>query len=110
MRRVTFEELPKLARIGERAFANSKLSSITIRALAEKVDGFAFLDCPLREIRVARASRTFMILKNMPLTLDDTEIVESLGSEANVIISSNVKVLRTSCCQSANRFEAVVSE
>jgi hypothetical protein len=53
LRRVTFQEISKLKKIGERAFAFSKIKSFTIPASVNEIDGSAFFGCPLDEIDIA---------------------------------------------------------
>jgi hypothetical protein len=53
---IAFEASSKLKRIGECAFAESQLTSITIPASTEEIDGAVFIDCPKLKIRIALGS------------------------------------------------------
>jgi hypothetical protein len=108
MTKFTFEDSSKLKRIGERAFAKAQLTSITIPASTEEIDGSAFVDCPLREIRVAAGCHIFMIEGNMLLTSFATEIVRYFGEELEIIVPSKVEILGKSCFEACNEFEQIL--
>jgi hypothetical protein len=75
METIEFAGASKLKRIGELAFAECQLHSGTIPALAEEVDGSAFVNCPLIEIRIAPESLNFKVVRNLLVTSDGTAIV-----------------------------------
>jgi hypothetical protein len=60
MTTITFNDRSELKRIAERAFAKCGLTSITIPASTEEIDGSAFVGCPLIEIEVAPGYRSFL--------------------------------------------------
>jgi hypothetical protein len=93
LKTVTFAEISHLKRIGECAFVGCKMRSITIPASVEEIDGSAFVDCPMMEIRIAPGSRNFMIERNILCTADRTVIVRCFGREREVIVPADVEVL-----------------
>jgi hypothetical protein len=107
MTKVRFEGLPRLKRIGERAFSDSGLTSITIPASVEKIAGSAFMGCPLREIAVARGSRKFIVKGHLLLTSRGTEIVRYFGRELEVIVPKKVEILQRSCFEACHHVERV---
>jgi hypothetical protein len=110
MSSITFEEMAKLKRIGVRAFSGCQLNSITIPASTEEVDGSAFVDCRLIDIRIESKSQNFMIDRNMLMTSDGTSIVRYFGSERKVHVPKTVEVLGKSCFESCNQLEGLFFE
>jgi hypothetical protein len=102
------EEGSKLKRIGERAFARCMLKSITIPASTEAMDGSAFVDSPLIEIRVSAGNQRFVVEGNMLLTSDKTELVRYFGRELEVHVPLNIEVLGKSCFEFTNQLETVI--
>jgi hypothetical protein len=107
MKRVEFEGSSRLKRIGERAFSGCKLDSITIPALAEEIDGSAFVDCPLREIRVAPGSLNFKVEGNLLVRSDGTEIVRYFGLDREIVVHRKVKVLGKSCFERCKHLDKI---
>jgi hypothetical protein len=99
--RVTFGEPSKLKTIGERAFACTKIHSITIPASVNEIDGSAFASCPLEAIDVDPRNRRFIVRGNALLTSDGTEIVRCFGFEREIFLPIRVELLQKS------RFEAM---
>jgi hypothetical protein len=108
--RITFEEISELRRIGESAFTRCGLTSITIPASTEEIDGSAFLRCPLIEIRVAPGSPNFIVQGNLLVTSDGREIVRCFGFIPDVVVPMNVEVFGKSCFESCSHIESVVFE
>jgi hypothetical protein len=50
MRTITFEDASGLRKIAKRALAGSRLTSITIPASTQEIDGFTFVGCRLETI------------------------------------------------------------
>jgi collagenase-like PrtC family protease len=90
---ITFEDDYKLKRIGERTFLGSQLTSITITASTEEMDGSAFVGCPLLSILIAPGNRTFKIEGSMLETSGAIEIVRFFRREREVIIPDEVERL-----------------
>jgi hypothetical protein len=107
---ITFGDSSKLKRIGARAFAESRLTSFTIPASTEKIDGSAFIGCPVREIGVAPGSRNFTANGNLLLTSEGTEIVRYFGRELEVIVPRKVEILGKSCFEDCDRIESLLFE
>jgi hypothetical protein len=110
MREFGFENPAKLKRIGEYAFAGSPLTSITIPASAEKIDGSAFVGCPSLVIRVEKDSRNFVVEGNLLTTADGKEIVRYFGRGRKVIVPVKVELLGKSCFESCDHAERVIFE
>jgi hypothetical protein len=107
---MTFEDHSKLKRIGERAFSDSELISITIPAGTEEIDGSAFANCPIIDIRVAAGNRSFRTEGKLLLTFGGTEIVRYFGMSREVFVSKNVEVLRKSSFESCHSVQIIVFE
>jgi hypothetical protein len=107
---VTFEEHSKLKRIEKLAFSRSKLNLMTIPAGTEEIEGSAFANCPIIEIRVAAGNRHFRVEGKMLLTLSGTEIVRYFGMEREVFVSKAVEVLRVSSFESCHHVQRIVFE
>jgi hypothetical protein len=110
MAKITFEEPSKLKGIREGVFARCPLTSITIPASVEDIDGSAFVHCPLLVIRVAAANKNFIVQGTMLTTADGTEVVRYFGREQEVIVPKTVEVLGKSCFQSCSHVEKVIFE
>jgi hypothetical protein len=110
LEKIVFEANSKLKRIGENAFSHCRISSITIPASAQKIDGSAFVYCPMIEIRVAPGSQSFTIRQNLLLTSSGTEIVRYFGTEREVVIPENVEILGKSCFEGSNTLESLILE
>jgi hypothetical protein len=110
MEAITFDESSRLKRIGEGAFHNCSLRSITIPASVEEMDGSAFVGCPLNEIRVARENQKFMVEGSLLFTADGTEIVRYFGRARVIIVSGRVEVLGKSCFESCSHIERIAFE
>jgi hypothetical protein len=107
---ITFQNPSMLRKIGERSFARSALTSITIPASTEEIDGSAFVDCPLSEIRIAPGSRTFKIEAQLLMTSDGTAIVKYFGHDLEVIVPNQVEILGNSCFEGCSQVERVLFE
>jgi hypothetical protein len=110
MTRITFQKSSKLKRIGERAFANTQLSLLTIPASAEKIEGSAFIGCPVLVIRIEPGSENFKVDGNFLLTSDGIELVRYFGRELEVVVPKKVEILRRSCFEECNQVETVLFE
>jgi hypothetical protein len=114
MTTITFVKVSKLKRIGERAFANCRLSSIRIPASVEKIDGSAFVGCPLLAvdvcIEVASGSWNFKIQGDLLATADGKKIVRYVGRGRKVIVPKTVQILWKSCFESCTHIESIVFE
>jgi hypothetical protein len=110
MTTITFENCSKLKLIGERAFAKSRLISITIPASTQEIDGLAFVGCPILRIQIERGSRNFKIEGNLLLASDGNEIVRSFGGELEVTIPAKVEILKKSCFEGCNHIERLLFE
>jgi hypothetical protein len=107
---VTLEEVSQLRKIGASAFSGCNLNSLTIPASTEEIDGSAFVNCPLLEIRVVAGSQNFTIQGNFLTTADGKEIVRCFGSAIEVIVPMNVEVLGKSCFESCIYIEGITFE
>jgi hypothetical protein len=107
---VKFEGSSRLKRIGERAFMGSKLHSITIPAMAEEIDTFAFVNCPLIKILVAPESVNFKVEGNLLVTSDGTKIVRYFGLDRAIVVGKQVKVLRPSCFEGCKHLDQIAFE
>jgi hypothetical protein len=107
---ITFEDASRLRKIGRCAFAKSGLTSITIPASTQEIDGSAFLGCPLETIRVAPESQHFVVEGNLLLTANGTVIVRYFGREPRMIVSKHVEVFGESCFESCDMVEQIVFE
>jgi hypothetical protein len=107
METIRFEGSSRLKRIGEQAFIGSRLHSITIPALAEEIDGSAFVNCELMSIQVAAGSLNFKIEGNILLRSDETEIVRYFGLDREVLIGRKVKVLGKSCFEGCKYLDQI---
>jgi hypothetical protein len=110
MATITFEEISRLKRIGERAFFRCRLGSITIPASVEEIDGSAFVGCPLLVIRVSAGSRNFKIEGDLLTTADGARIVRYIGRDREVTVPMQIDVLGKSSFESCNHVERVVFE
>jgi hypothetical protein len=97
---VIFEAPSKLKKIGQRAFADSAIRSITIPASVNEIDGSAFVGCPLEDINLGPGNRRFIISRSALLTSGGTEIVRSFGLERERFVPSEVEVLQKSSFES----------
>jgi hypothetical protein len=75
---IAFEDFSELKRIGEYAFAKSGLTSITVPASIEEINGSASVACPLETIALAPGSLKFVIAGNMLSTSNGRELVTNL--------------------------------
>jgi hypothetical protein len=110
METITFSNASKLKRIGERAFAGSRLASITIPASTEEIDGSAFVGCPIETIRLASGSRHFRLDGDLLVTSEGTEIVRYFGRELKVIVPKQVEILGKSSFEECNQIEELLFE
>jgi hypothetical protein len=104
---ITFEDASQLKRIGELAFANSGLTSITIPASTEEIDGSAFLGCPMLKTEIAPGSRNFTVEGNLLLTSYGTEIVRFFGQVLEITVPAKVVILRKSCFEECEPIETI---
>jgi hypothetical protein len=91
MHTIRLEGCSKLKRIGERAFAESGLTSVTIPASTEEIDGSAFIGCPISQIRVAPGNVNFRIEGEVLVASEGTEIVRYFGQELEVVVRAKLK-------------------
>jgi hypothetical protein len=110
MATVTFEEPSKLKRIGECTFAESGLTSISIPASTEEIDGSAFVGCQITAIRIGTGNQKFILERDLLLTLDGTEIARYFGRDLEVIVLKKVEILRKSCFEASNHAERILFE
>jgi hypothetical protein len=110
MATVKFADCSRLKKIGDGVFAKSGLTSITIPASIEEIEGSAFVDCPLRSIEIAAENRHFRIEGNAVVTSDGTKIVRYFGKELEIIVRKNVEILGKSCFEEWNQLEKVLFE
>jgi hypothetical protein len=104
---ITFEGSSGLKRIGEGAFSGCNLQSITIPALAEAIDGTAFLNCPLIAIQVSPGSLHFTIERNQLVTIEGTEIVRYFGLDRDIVAGKKVRVLGKSCFEGCKHLDRI---
>jgi hypothetical protein len=104
---VNFVGGSKLRKLGRCAFAGCRLSSITIPASTEEMDGSAFLECPLIAVSVCPGSLHFSVQGFFLFRSGETEIVRYFGDEAEIIVSMQVEKLGKSCFESCNRIERI---
>jgi hypothetical protein len=97
METIEFEGSSRLKRIGERAFRESDLHSITIPALTEEIAGSAFVNCRLLSIQVAPGSLNFKVEGDFLVTSDGREIVRYFGRDPEIVVDEKVRVLGKSC-------------
>jgi hypothetical protein len=97
----------RLKKIGERAFAGCNLHSITIPASTEEIDGSAFVNCPLIEIRVAAGSLSFKTDGDLLVTSNGTEIVRYFGRDREITLCKTVKILGKSCFEGCKYVDRV---
>jgi hypothetical protein len=107
METIKFEGPSSLKMIGEQAFMECKLDSITILALTEEIDGAAFVNCPLISIQVAPGSLNFKIEGNLLLTFDGTEIVRYFGLDREIVVGNKVEVLGKSCFEGCKHLDRI---
>jgi hypothetical protein len=107
LRTITFERSSRLKRIGARAFYGHRLRSITIPALTEEIDGSAFVNCPVIEIKVAPDNANFRVERNMLVTSDGTEIVRYFGLDREIVVGKRVRVLGKSCCEGCKQLDQI---
>jgi hypothetical protein len=87
--KVEFGSDSQLRRITSRAFSGShSIDSITIPSLVDWIAGTAFLNCRIREIRMAEGNRHFRVSDDFLLTTEGSSLIRYLGR------SRGVKVLR----------------
>jgi hypothetical protein len=77
----------------KRRLCKSRLTSITIPASTQEIDGSAFVGCPLETIRVAPGSQNFIVEGDLLLTANGTEIVRYFGRELKIVVPMEVEVL-----------------
>jgi hypothetical protein len=108
---ITLERSSRLKRIGERTFAGCNLlNSITIPASTEEIDGSAFVNCHLIEIRVSSESKNFKVEGNLLVTFDGTEIVRYFGLDQTVIVGKKVKIIGKSSFEGYKSLEQMEFE
>jgi hypothetical protein len=107
---IAFEDASQLKKIGESAFARSQLTSITIPASTEEIDGSAFVGCPMVKIEIAPGSRNFTVEGNLLLTSDGTEIVRFFGQVLEIKVPAKVVILRKSCFEECDQVETILFE
>jgi hypothetical protein len=110
MERIEFEGSSRLKRIGERAFMQCPLHSITIPALTEEIDGSVFVDCPFISIQVAPENVNFKIEGSQLVTSNGTEIVRYFGLDREIVIGRQVKVLGKSCFEGCDHLDNIYFE
>jgi hypothetical protein len=104
---ITFRKSSKLKRIGERAFAKSRITSITIPASTEEIDGSAFVGCYLQRITIAPGNRHFRMEGFTLVTAEGVQIVRFFGGELTVIVPAKVEILGKSCFEACNQLEGI---
>jgi hypothetical protein len=107
---IEFANSSKLMRIGEHAFGESGLCSITIPASTEEIDGSAFVGCPLIEIAVAPRNRNFKIQGHALVTSNGTEIVRYFGRELKILVPKQVEIVGKSSFAECNPIERLLFE
>jgi hypothetical protein len=107
---IRFQESSKLRRIGERALAGCPLTSITIPASTEEIDGSAFVGCPIAEIRIAPGSQSFKTEGHLLMTSDGTKLVRYFGRKLEVKVPVSVEILGNSCFERCDEVARVVFE
>jgi hypothetical protein len=75
--------------------------------LTEEINGSAFVDCPLIEIRVAAQNANFKIEGNLLVTFDGTEVVRCFGLDREVLVGKKVKVLGISCFEGCRHLDRI---
>jgi hypothetical protein len=110
LKAIDFGESSQLKVIGGGTFLRCKLTSITIPASTEEIDGSAFVDCPLITIRVASGSQNFIVDGNLLLTSDGCKVVRCFGQVREVIVRATVEMLGKSCFEKCKHLERVVFE
>jgi hypothetical protein len=84
------------------------LRGITIPAGTEEIDGSAFANCPIIEIRIASGNSNFRTEDKQLLTFGGTEIVRYFGMSREVFVSKNVEILGKSSFESCHSVQRVV--
>jgi hypothetical protein len=103
-------ESSKLKRIGERAFAQSGLASITIPASTEEIDGTASVGCPYVAIRIGPGSENFKTERDFLLTSDGTELVRFFGRGLELIVPATATRWKISCFEERDHVEILLCE
>jgi hypothetical protein len=86
MTALTFENVSGLRKIGKRAFAKSRLSSIAIPASTQEIDGSGFLHCPLETISIATGNQKSIDEGDLLLTPNGTELVRYFRRGLKLIV------------------------
>jgi hypothetical protein len=107
LKTIEFDGSSKMKVIGERAFSGCKLHSITIPASTEKIDGSAFVNCPLSEIQVAAGNVNFKIEGSQLVTSDGTAIVRYFGEDSKIFVGNKVRVLGKSCFEGCTHIDEI---
>jgi hypothetical protein len=94
IRVITFENDSQLRRIESRVFFGCRsLRSICIPPSVESIDGSAFADCQIFDIRIGEGNRSFRVFGEFLLDFEGTSIVRYFGQDCYVTISCEIERL-----------------
>jgi hypothetical protein len=94
IRTLKFENDSPLCRIDSQAFFRCQsLYSICIPSNVESIDGSAFSECGILEIRVAEGNRHFRVSGEFLTTFDGTSLIRYFGRDSNVKICCDIERL-----------------
>jgi hypothetical protein len=92
IRTLTFENDSQLRRIDSRAFFQChSLYSICIPSNVESIDGSAFAESGVLEIRVAKGNRHFRVSGEFLTNFDGTSLIRYFGRDSHVQIGSDIE-------------------
>jgi hypothetical protein len=91
---IEFPTDSRLRRIESRAFSNCQfLHSICLPSLVDTIDGSAFGDSGICEIRVSEGNRHFRVSGDFLLSFDGRSLIQYFGRDSSVRIDREIEVL-----------------
>jgi hypothetical protein len=92
IRFISFENDSQLRRIESRVFYGCwSLRSICIPASVEWIDGSAFANCEISEIRIGEGNRSFRVHGKFLMDFEGTSIIRYFGQDCYVTISCEIE-------------------
>jgi hypothetical protein len=108
IRTLLFESDSKLRRIDSKTFSFCPLLAICIPSFVDTIDGSAFADSEICEIRVAAGNSHFRVSGDFLLSSDGTSLIRYFGRDFGPRISCEIEVLAVGAfasCQHVRRLE-----
>jgi hypothetical protein len=94
IRMVTFENDSQLRRIESRVFYGCwSLRSICIPSRVESIDGSAFANCDISDIRIGEGNRSFRVSGKFLLDFEGTSIVRYFGRDCYVTVGCDIELI-----------------